>query len=329
MSIESQRSRPSVSRWLSPRLDSEYRSIALRLLILLVFGAGASWINPNFATLYNGLSILRQASLLFFLASGATLVLIAGGIDLSVGATLSLSAALCAAVLHTTGSTTLGVLSALGAGLAVGLINGILVSLLRLQPFLATYGTLWIVSGIALWFMGGVPITGFSPEFRFVGSGFWWGIPAPVWLMGGVIAVGSFVLARTTYGQHLTMMGSNQEAATLSGVPVSRNLLMAYALSGLGAGIAAIVLLGRANSADPGMGDSYLLPSITAILVGGASLFGGVGTLIGTALGAILLTLLLNMMNMMLISSVWQPFVTGGVLILVALASALWRLRPA
>lgn len=301
-----------------------YASIARIGLVLIIFFA-VSLTNPNFFSWFNVLSILRQSSFLFVLASGATLVLIAGGIDLSVGATVSLSAAVCAMVLQSTGSTVLGIGSAIAVGLAVGIVNGLLIAILRLRPFLVTYGMLWVVSGTGLWLMAGTPITGFPAAFRSVGSGFILGVPVTIIVMIAIILIGSPALRSTTFGTQLYMMGSNKTAATLSGVPVVRNLLISYILSGVGAAAAAIILLGRVNSADPGMGDSYLLPCMAAILIGGTSLFGGVGTLLGTALGAIILTTVLAAMNMLLIPSQWQPLVTGVALIFAVLVDALMK----
>ena len=297
----------------------------VRLGIMFLLAIAVAMMNENFLTSFNAMNILRQASFLFILASGATIVMIAGGIDLSVGSTLSLAAALSAYTFQETELASLSILVALAVGLCVGLVNGFLVAVLKLQPFLATYGMLWIVSGISLWFMSGIPITDFSPEFRFLGRGFLFGVPASVWLMAVVVLAGWLAMRFSTFGQQVYMTGSNRTAATLSGVPVTRNLLVAYVLSGLGAALAAIVFLGRVNSADPGLGDPYLLPSIAAILVGGTSLFGGTGGLVGTAMGAIFLTMVLNAMNLLLISSVWQPFVTGVILIVAVLADAVLK----
>lgn len=312
------------------RISAEQYAFLVRVSVVILIFLSVSAVNPNFFTLFNVLSILRQSSILFVLASGATLVMIGGGIDLSVGAVISLAAAISAMILQATGSVALAMLGAVAVGAAIGSINGALVALLRLQPFLVTYGTLWVVSGAALWLMAGTPITGFPPAFRLIGGGFFLGVPVPVLIMVSVIVVGTTALTRTTFGRQLYMMGSNKTVAVLSGVPIVRNLFATYVLSGLGAACAAIILLGRVNSADPGMGDPYLLPSIAAILVGGTSLFGGVGTLAGTAVGAVLLTTVLAAMNMLLLPSAWQPFATGVALLLAVLVdAAMKRLRDA
>ncbi|WP_206077108.1 MULTISPECIES: ABC transporter permease [Mesorhizobium] len=308
-------------------LDPELRSIIARFVVLAVLCAGVALLNENFLSVANFTNVLRQASLLFLIAAGATLVIIAGAIDLSVGAILTLSACVAAGVIHATGSSGLGIATALAIGISAGLANGILVAGLRLPPFLVTYGMLWILSGGALYYMGGIPITGFPREFRFLGSGFLLGIPVPILIMIATALAGSVVLHMTTVGQQMVMMGANRAAATLAGIPVRRNLICVYVASGACAGLAAVVALGRVNSADPGMGDPLLLPSIAAILVGGTSLFGGTGTLLGTALGALLLTIVLNAMNLLTIGSAWQPFATGIVLVGAMLADAFLNRR--
>ncbi|UAX97790.1 ABC transporter permease [Ensifer adhaerens] len=308
-------------------MSPELVSLLARLIVVLILSLAISLVNENFHSLSNLTNVLRQASLLFLVASGATLVIVAGAIDLSIGANVTLSACVAAGVMHSTGSAALGIATALAIGTAVGLINGALVAWLKLPSFLVTYGSLWILSGLALNYMGGVPITGFPKEFRYLGSGFLFGVPVPILIMFGVVGVASFLMHLTTFGQQIFMMGANRETAALSGVPVQRNLLLVFALSGVCSGLAAIVALGRVNSADPGMGDPFLLPAIAAILVGGASLSGGTGTVLGTVLGALLLTIVLNAMNLLTISSAWQPFATGAVLVAAMLADTAMNRR--
>jgi ribose transport system permease protein len=311
----------------SGQLQPELLSLLARLTVVVILSVAISLLNENFHSLNNLTNVLRQASLLFLIASGATLVIIAGAIDLSIGANVTLSACVAAGVIHATGSTSLGIATALAIGTTVGLVNGVLVAWLRLPSFLVTYGSLWILSGLALNYMGGVPITGFPKDFRYLGSGFLFGVPMPIIIMVAIAGLGSIILHLTTFGQQVIMMGANRETATLSGVPVRKNLMLVFALSGACAGLAAIVALGRVNSADPGMGDPLLLPAIAAVLVGGASLSGGTGTVAGTVLGAILLTIVLNAMNLLTISSAWQPFATGAVLVAAMLADTVLNRR--
>ena len=179
-----------------------------------------SFLNDAFFTTNNLLNVLRQASLVFFMASGLTLVILTGKIDLSVGATVGLSACLAATVIKSTGSPWLGAVVGIGAGSLVGLANGVLVTRLRIPSFIATYGSLWIVQGITYYYMAGQTIYGFPPGFRALGSGYALGIPIPVYLMAGFLLIGGFFAKRTTYGQQIYAIGANSVAARLSGIPV-------------------------------------------------------------------------------------------------------------
>jgi ribose transport system permease protein len=301
------------------------RGVVYRLLAMAVIGAAMSFASDAFLTSNNLLNVLRQASLLFLLASGLTLVILTAGLDLSVGANVALSACLAATVIKATGSVTLGVAVGLGAGLLVGLANGLLVTLLRIPPFIATYGMLWILHGVTYWFMKGETIHGFPPAFRAVGSGYWLGVPIPVYMMGLFLAAGMVFAHRTTWGQEIYAIGGNPEAAGLSGVPVKRRLVLVYVLSGAMAGLASLIFLARLNSAEGDIGETLTLPAIAAVLIGGTSLFGGVGSMLGTLVGALILTLVLNFMNLLTINANWQPLVTGVIVVLAVFFDNLTR----
>jgi ribose transport system permease protein len=301
------------------------RSVVYRLLAMALIAAAMSFASDAFLTSNNLLNVLRQASLLFLLASGLTLVLLTAGLDLSIGANVALSACLAATVIKATGSVALGVAVGLGAGLLVGLANGLLVTLLRIPPFIATYGMLWILHGVTYWFMKGETIHGFPPAFRAVGSGYWLGVPIPVYVMGLFLAVGIVFAQRTTWGQEIYAIGGNPEAARLSGVPVKRRLVLVYVLSGAMAGLASLIFLARLNSAEGDIGETLTLPAIAAVLIGGTSLFGGVGSMLGTLVGALILTLVLNFMNLLTINANWQPLVTGVIVVLAVFLDNLTR----
>src|SRR5262245_39214362 len=202
-----------------------------------------------------------------------------------------------------------------------------MVTLLRLPPFIATYAMLWVVHGITFWYMAGETIYGFPPGFRTLGSGYVLGIPVPVYLMTVSLAALGALMRYTTYGSALYAIGANGEAARLSGVPVSGRRNLVYTISGAMAGLAAIVYLARLNSAEADIGEPLLLPAIAAVLVGGTSLMGGVGTLSGTLVGAVTLTLVLNGMNLLNINANWQPLVTGVVILLAAWIDIVTRRR--
>jgi ribose transport system permease protein len=292
--------------------------IRYRLLGVLALGAALAFSSDAFLTSSNLLNVLRQASLIFLVSSGATFVILAAGLDLSIGAALGLSACLTASVMQATGAITLGAAAGISCGVFIGLLNGLMVTRLSLPPFIATYGMLWMVYGFNYWYMGGGTIYDFPAEFRALGSGRLLGVPIPVYLMGATLLAGGIFARYTTFGHEIYAIGANAEAARLSGVPVRRRLILVYILSGAMAGVAGVVYLARLNSAEAGIGDPLLLPAIAAVLIGGTSLFGGEGSLSGTLIGALILTLVLNGMNLLGISANWQPLVTGAIVLLAA-----------
>ncbi|MEP7304663.1 MAG: ABC transporter permease [Acidobacteriota bacterium] len=302
-------------------------AIGARIAGVVVLGLALALSSDAFLTANNLLNVLRQASLTFLIGSGVTLVILAAGLDLSIGANVGLSACVAAAGMKATGSIALGVAAGLTCGTAIGLVNGLMVTLLRLPPFIATYGMLWVLHGITYWYMAGQTIYGFPQGFRLIGSGYLLGVPVPVYLMAACLAVGSVFVRYTTYGHEIYAIGANAEAARLSGVPVRARLNLVYTLSGAMAGLAALVYLARLNSAEADIGEPLMLPAIAAVLIGGTSLFGGVGGLAGTMVGAILLTLVLNGMNLLSIHSNWQPLVTGVIVLLAAWLDLVTRRR--
>ena len=296
-------------------LPNSLRVTLLRLIALALIVMTLSLTSEAFLTSNNVLNVLRQTALLFLLASGLTIVILTAGLDLSVGANIGLSACLAATIIKSTGSISLAFLVGMGSGFLIGLINGGLIAFLRIPPFIATYGMLWILHGVTYWFMGGETIHGFPADFRAIGSGYLWGIPIPVFLMLAFLLVGMIFLQRTRWGQDIYSVGANREAARLSGIPVNSRLVLAYVMSGLMAGLASLIFLARLNSAEGDIGEAMTLPAIAAVLIGGTSLFGGVGTITGTLIGALILTLVLNGMNLLSINASWQPLVTGVIVI--------------
>lgn len=297
-------------------LPPELRQTAYRLLAAALICVALAAASDAFFTATNLLNVLRQTALLFLLASGLTLVILTAGLDISVGANVALSACLAASVIKATGSAALGFLVGLGCGAAVGLINGVLVAGLRIPSFIATYGMLWILSGLTYYYMAGQTIHGFPPSFRQLGSGYLLGVPVPVYVMVLFLLLGSWFAQRTVFGQQIYAIGANPVAAHLSGVPVRRRLILVYTFSGAMAGLASLIILARINSAQGDIGEELTLPAIAAVLIGGTSLFGGIGTVGGTLIGALILTLVLNGMNLLQINAAWQPLVTGVIVVL-------------
>lgn len=296
-------------------LSKDMQQLVYRLLAAGLICVVLSVLSDAFFTANNILNVLRQASLLFFLASGLTLVILTGGIDLSVGANIGLSACLAATVIKATGSPVLGTLTGLATGCVVGIFNGLMVAKLRIPSFIATYGMLWVLHGATYYYMGGETIHGFPAGFRQIGSGYFLGVPIPVYLMVVFLLAGALFAQRTVWGQQIYAIGANPVAARLTGIPVNKRLVLVYAFSGAMAGVASIVFLARLNSAEGDIGEAMTLPAIAAVLIGGASLFGGVGSVFGTFIGAVILTLVLNGMNLLAVNASWQPLVTGVIVV--------------
>ena len=297
-------------------LSANFTQGLFRVLAAGLICVALALLSDVFLTRGNILNVLRQTSLLFLMASGLTLVILTAGLDLSVGANIAISACLAASVIVKTGSPLLGVLTGIGVGTLVGLANGALVTALRIPSFIATYGMMWMLTGVTYFYMGGDTIHGFPQAFRALGSGYFLGIPMPVYVMVVFLAIGTVFAQRTVWGQEVYAIGANPVAARLSGVPVEKRLLLVYTVSGAMAGLASLIILARINSAQGDIGEDLTLPAIAAVLVGGTSLFGGSGTVTGTLIGALILTLVLNGMNLLQINASWQPLVTGVIVLL-------------
>ncbi|MEZ5844708.1 MAG: ABC transporter permease [Hyphomicrobiaceae bacterium] len=293
-----------------------------RLTALVVLIVVLSFMSPYFLTWANLVNILRHAAPLFVMSVGLTIVVLTAGIDLSVGAVLGLCACLAASLIST-GQPELGVLAALGAGLACGLVNGILVAYARIPAFIATYGMLWIANGLAYVFMSGEVIYGLPASFRVIGTGMLGPVPVPVVIMLVLLAALAVVMQRTPFGRGVYAIGGNPVAARLSGMPVERRLIGVYVLSGLMVAIASLIVIARTNAADVSLGEEQLLPAIAAVCLGGTSLFGGVGGVAGTAVGAIILAVVLNGMNLIGVKTFWQAGVLGLIILLSVLADQL------
>jgi len=303
------------------------KTLAYRLIAVALIGVALSLTTESFLTVANVLNVFRQASLTFLIASGLTLTILTAGLDLSVGANVGLSACLAATVMQSSGSVALGAATGLVFGAGVGIVNGLMVTLLRLPPFIATYGMLWTLNGFTYWFMGGDTIHGFSAGFRALGSGYWLGVPIPIYLMLGFLLAGAVFTRYTTLGHDVYAIGASREAARLSGVPVRSRINLVYVLSGAMAGLAAVVYLARLNYAEADIGEPLTLPAIAAVLIGGTSLFGGVGSLLGTLVGALTLTLVVNGMNLLAVDASWQPLVTGVIVLLAVWIDVVTRQR--
>jgi ribose transport system permease protein len=286
------------------------------LLGLLVTSAILSFLSPYFLTFDNLINVFRQSSINALLALGQLLVIITAGIDLSVGSILGLSCVLVAMMLKAGVPWPLCILAGACVGTALGMMNGLLLTKLRLpHPFIPTLGMMNVARGLAFVISGGFPISELPQGFRFWGAGTIAYIPVPVILVVAIYGVFHVFLTRTTFGRDVYAIGGNKQAAMFSGIPVDRRLTMVYAMSGGLAALGAIVLAGRLNSGFPLAGDGAELDAIAAVIIGGASFFGGVGTVWGTLIGALIMGVLRNGLTLLNVSPNWQKVVIGVVIV--------------
>ena len=270
---------------------------------------------PHFLTVSNLLNVLEQTSINAIVAVGMTYVIISGGIDLSVGSVLAVSGIALALALANSVPAPAAMALALATGTACGLANGLLITFGRLPPFIATLGMMSVARGAALMLAEGRPISGFSDGFRALATARVLIVPAPVLLTAVVYAVAHFVLTQTVFGRATYAIGGNEEAARLSGVHVRFHKTAVYGVAGAMSAVASIVLTARLNSAQPTAGTMYELDAIAATVIGGTSLLGGEGTLVGALIGALIMGVLRNGLNLLNVSSFFQQVVIGAVII--------------
>jgi ribose transport system permease protein len=274
------------------------------------------WIlTPHFLTVSNALNVMEQTSINAIVAVGMTYVIIAGGIDLSVGSLVALSGVVLAGALKAGWSPSLAIVAALASGAGAGLVNGLVIAFGRLPPFIMTLGMMSVARGAALLVTDGRPISGFDAGFRSIATGRVLGVPAPILLTLAIYSVAHFVLARTRFGRYVYGIGGNEEATRLSGVNVRFHKTMVYVVSGVASAIAAILLTARLNTAQPIAGMMYELDAIAATVIGGTSLSGGEGGPAGTLIGALTMGVLRNGLNLLGVSSFLQQLVIGVVII--------------
>lgn len=281
------------------------------LIIVVVF----SLLTPVFLTAPNLINILQQSSLNAVIALGMTLVIISGGIDLSVGPTAALSAVIGATLMVAGVPIYLAILAALGVGILCGLFNGVLVAYAGLQPFIVTLGGLSLYRALALIYTGGNPVFGIPPEFRALTNGTLLGIPNPVIIVAVIALLLWILLNKTPLGEYILAVGGNEEAARIAGVPVAKTKVATFVISGSLASIAAMILVGRLGAAEPTIGNLWELDAIAAAAIGGASLMGGKGSIVGTLIGAIILGALRNGLTLMNVQAFYQLLATGIIII--------------
>ena len=284
-----------------------------------------SFVSPYFFTASNILNVFRQVSIIAIVAVGMTCVIISGGIDLSVGSTLALSSVLVAILLKQGISMMVSITAGILLGGLIGLFSSFLItSRIRTPPFIATLATMSIARGLTMVVTGGRPIYGLPLNFGFIGGGYVFGIPFPVIIMLIIVLAGHIFITYTVEGTYLFAVGGNPEAARLSGINVSKIKILAYVLSGITAAIAGVILASRLTSVEPLSGIGYELDAIAASVIGGADLSGGEGNLLGTLMGALIMGILRNGLNLLNVSTYWQQVVIG---LVIAITVALGTFR--
>ncbi len=299
------------------------------LLGLLAIFVVFSLLSPYFLTEQNLINVLQQSSINGCIAVGMTLVIISGGIDLSVGSTAALSAVVGASLMVVGAPVPIAILGACAVGMSAGLINGAMVAYAGLQPFIVTLGTLSIFRAMALIITDGNPVFGLPNSFRSIFAAKIWIFPIPVILVMGVGIVAWFLLRGTPLGEYFLAVGGNEEAARVAGVPIARTKIASYVISGTLSALGAMVLMAWLGAADPTLGNLWELQAIAAAAIGGASLSGGRGSIIGTLLGAIILGTVTNGLTLLNVQAFYQLLATGVIIIVAMLIDRVTRGKSA
>ena len=297
------------------------------IIALLIMCIALSLLSDKFLTADNSWNVMRQISVNVIISVGMTLIILTGGIDLSVGSILALSGAVTAIMLKFgaeftdlniyVGFTLLGaLLGGTFVGTFLGWFNGLTIIRFKIPPFVATLAMLTIARGLTMLLTGGFPITGFSGQMAFIGTGWFLGIPMPVWISALVILCAVILTNKTRLGRHIYAIGGNETASELSGLKIKKIKLIVYAISGTLAAIGGIIVTSRLDSAQPNAGTGYELDSIAAVVIGGTSLSGGKGTILGTVQGALIIGVLNNGLVLFNVSPFWQQVVKGLVILL-------------
>ena len=296
------------------------------LVALLIMVLAMTFLSENFATSDNLFNVMRQVSVNLCISIGMTLVILTGGIDLSVGSILALSGAVAAGLMKSgiemegqnlfVGFTFWGcVLVALLIGALLGAFNGLMITRFKLPPFVATLGMLTIARGLTMLYTNGFPITGLGNSFSYLGTGWFAGVPMPVWVALFVVLVFSFYMKKTRTGRYIFAIGGNEKASLLSGIKVSKVLLLVYTMAGVLSAIAGLLVTARLDSAQPNAGGGYELDAIAAVVIGGTSMSGGKGSIAGTVVGALIIGVLNNGLVLLNVSPFWQQVIKGFVII--------------
>ncbi|MGI6403126.1 MAG: ABC transporter permease [Oscillospiraceae bacterium] len=285
------------------------------LPLIVLFVAMSTIKTDTFLTTSNLMNILRQSSTYAIMAVGMTFPIITGGIDLSQGSLLAVVAIVAGMIIRDTGSIFLAVIAGLAIGAAIGILNGTVIAYLEMPPFIMTLGTMRALRGVALLLTKGSPIDIKVESFRFMGTQSFLGIPLPAYMFVLVAIAAQFILSKTATGRYIFALGSNVEAAKISGVKIVRNRIKAYMFSGICVAIASLLYISRLGSAQPIAGEGYEMEAVAATVIGGTSIVGGEGSAMGSIIGAVVVALIRNAMVLLQISTYWQSIVIGLVIV--------------
>ncbi len=289
-----------------------------------------SILSPHFLTLQNLANVARQTAVINIMALGMTIIIISGGIDLSVGSVMAFSGIVGTTLIQAGWPLPLGIAGGMAAGMAWGLINSLLITQLRVSPFIATLGTLGAARGVTLVMTDGLPVVRLPREFGFLSEGSVLGIiPMPLAVLVTLALMTGYLLKYTRLGRYAYAIGSNREAARYAGIPITRYLIAFYMLSGALTGLAGMIESSRLMTGQPTAGTGYELSVIAAVVIGGGSLSGGEGSVLGTVIGAFIMSLISNGSNLLGVSPYWQPVLIGSVIVLAVAMDALRKRRSA
>lgn len=294
---------------------SKYKSLIGLVLLCIVI----TIVTPNFLSVSNITNVFTQVSVNAIIAIGMTFVILTGGIDLSVGSTLAISGAVGASIVKLSGNVFLAIIVAAVIGIAVGLINGLLVSKGKLQAFIVTLATMTIFRGATLVFTDGTPISKLPEAFVKIGNGKLGFMPIPVIITIIIAIIAVYALSQTRFGRYLYALGGNEDASRLSGINTDKIKTLVYVVSGFASAIAGVIITSRIGSASPNAGTGFELDAIAAVVIGGTSLAGGEGTITGTLIGALIIGVLNNGLNLMNVSPFYQSIVKGLVILIAVL----------
>jgi ribose transport system permease protein len=293
----------------------KYISLFGLLLICIII----AFVSPRFLTVSNVLNILTQVSVNAILAIGMSFVILTGGIDLSVGSILAITGAVVATFAKSGGNIFPGIMAAIIIGGVIGLFNGLIVSKGKVQAFIVTLATMTIFRGVTYVFTNGDPISGLGNNISFIGNNSLFGIPIPIFLILIVLLIAWYALNQTRFGRYVYALGGNEDSARLSGINTNKIKTLVYVISGITAAIGGIIVTSRIGSASPNAGTGFELDAIAAVVLGGTSLAGGEGKITGTIIGALIIGVLNNGLNLMSVSPFYQLIVKGAVILLAVL----------